>query len=62
MKNILIKALVVIAIVVALVLTFYIFSNAKENEQNKSQKIEKEIDYLDGKITNLINELNRNKT
>ncbi len=62
MKNILVKALVVLAIVVALVLTFYIFSNAKEDEQNKSQKIEKEIDYLDGKMTNLINELNRNKT
>ena len=61
MKNklldIMIKILVVLIIVATIACGMYIYSNAKENTE-QGNKIESEIDYLDTKITTIINKLN----
>lgn len=56
--NILVKILIVIIITGIGIFAFFIYSNAKE-EVGQNDKIESEIDYMDTKITNLINQLNR---
>ena len=64
MKNkfvsIMVKILIMILIIGSIVFAFYIYSNAKESEdKHKTNKIEEEISYLETKITELINSLNR---
>lgn len=63
MKNkfgrIIIKLLITIAVIAIGVFASVLYSNAKgEEKKDKSQKIEKEIDYLDTKLTSIINSLN----
>ena len=52
------KILVIIAIAAICTFGFFIYSNETKDGQNQSDKIEKEIDYLDTKLTGIINQLN----
>lgn len=57
--NIIIKIAILIAVIALGVFAWIMYSNAKEDNQNdKKDKIEKEIEYLDAKLTSLINALN----
>lgn len=63
MKNnvfsIIIKIAILLAVIAVGIFAWIMYSNAKEDNQNdKKDKIEKEIEYLDAKLTSLINELN----
>ena len=55
--NFIIKAIFVIVIILAVIFGFFVYSNAN-GDTKSNEKIEKEIDYLDTKIINLINKLN----
>ena len=58
MKSIMTKVLVILVIIAIAVFAIFIYSNAKEEDVDKGEKIEKEIDYMDTKISSLINEFN----
>lgn len=55
--NVMVKILVVLLIIAVIVLGIYIYSNAKQDTKQTS-RLESEIDYLDTKLTSLINKLN----
>ena len=57
MKNIIIKILIILIIVVSCVLGYFIYSKNKKDTKH-TNKLEEEIGYLDIKITNLLNQLN----
>lgn len=61
MKNnivsIMLKILALLVVIAGIVFGVYVYSNANENAK-KENKLESEIDYLDTKITSLINKLN----
>lgn len=57
--NIIIKIVIFLAIIAIGVFSWIMYSNAKEDsKKDKDDKIEKEIEYLDAKLTSLINALN----
>ena len=62
MKNkivsIMMKILIILVAIAVIVLTVFVYSNAKQKETSKTDKVEEEIDYLETKITGLINHLN----
>lgn len=64
MKNkfmsIVIKLIIAIIVIIVLVFGIYVFTNAKtgDKSEEKTDKIEAEINYLDTKIINLINQIN----
>lgn len=63
MKNkflsITIKIVIIFAVLALGVFAWIMYSNAKDdNQKDKNDKLEKEIDYLDTKLTSLINSLN----
>lgn len=66
MKNkfvsIIIKILIVAVVIALAIFSGYIYSNAESENSNETDKVEKEIDYLDTQITGLINKLNRYTT
>lgn len=56
--RIVIKAIIIIIVILACVFAAFIYSHSKEESQDTKDKVEEEIDYLDIKITSLINQLN----
>lgn len=56
--NFIIKIVIILFVIVACIFAAYIYSNAKQEEGNTTDKVEEEIDYLDVKLTSLINNLN----
>lgn len=57
MKNIITKILIILIIITFCILGFFIYGEAKDDKE-EIDKIEGELEYLDIKITNLINSLN----
>lgn len=55
--SVLIKIIIIVVIAVILSLAFFLYSNAK-TQNNKNDKLQGEIEYLDTKITSLINYIN----
>ncbi len=67
MKNkfvsVIVKIIIIIIIAGIAIFAGFIYSKAQGNEDiSQSQKVEKEIHYLDTQITSLINRLNRHTT
>ena len=57
--NIIIKIAVLLAVIAIGIFAWIIYSNAKsDNQKDRNDKIEKEIQFLDSKLTSLINSLN----
>lgn len=55
--NIIIKIIIIVVIAIIIALGFFLYSNAKTGK-NQNEKLQAEIEYLDTKITSLINYIN----
>lgn len=56
--NLIIKAIIIVMVILVCVFVAFMYLNTKKDEQDINDKIEEEIDYLDIKITSLINRIN----
>lgn len=56
--KLMIRVIFILLVIVVCIFAAFIYSNAKQDENGLKDKIEEEIDYIDTKITSLINEIN----